>query len=399
VSFLQLGNLGPRTKKAITLLRGEARAVHSKALEELASAVEQHGDGPFDQVVNMIQKMIYRLMHEQTEEDEHKDWCDQALSKTQKSIDDKKDKVDELTAKVDDAIAQAASLLEDMNAADDMVAKIQAHVQEATEIRKIGKQQNALSIKDAEDAQTALANAIAVLKDHYKESGEVQKEAWEFIQSRRAGPVALSKSPATWDSSYTSVADPEKQPQGILAVLEQVTADFAQMESETAAQEASDKEIYDEDVKNCAIEKARRRKESEAKGEERKRQLEKQKTLELERKGVRGELEATHQYMKDLQPACVEAENNSTYEDRKAARASEIEALKSAQGLLQNAFEDTPEEPAEVADPSRNSSRSDEEPVEVADRNSTLVATPPEVQPRDGVQPGKFLRIRNFHRD
>mmetsp|Transcript_84341 Transcript_84341/g.219522 ORF Transcript_84341/g.219522 Transcript_84341/m.219522 type:complete len:740 (+) Transcript_84341:43-2262(+) len=333
VSLLQLSS--PRAERAVTLLRAEARAEHSKALEQIAVAVEKHGDGPFDQIVNMIQKMIFRLMHEQTEEDEHKDWCDQALSKTNASIVDKEGKIEELGAKIDDAVAQAQELLIDVQAADDMVGKITAHMKEATEIRQIGKRENALAIKDAEDAQTALANAIAVLKDHYKESGEVPKESWEFLQARRE-PVTLPEDPSTWSASYTAVADPVKQPGGILTLLMEVSADFAQMESDTAAQEASDKEIYDEDMKNCDVERARRTKESQVKSQERQRQLEKQKNYELERKGVASQLEATEQYLKDLQPACVTGD--STYVDRKAARAKEVEALKEAQGLLQNAF-------------------------------------------------------------
>merc|ERR1719230_189780 len=38
--------------------------------------------------------------------------------------------------------------------------------------------------------------------------------------------------------------------------------------------------------------------------------------------------------MKDLQPACVNGD--STYEDRKAARSKEIDALKEAQDILEN---------------------------------------------------------------
>jgi len=75
------------------------------------------------------------------------------------------------------------------------------------------------------------------------------------------------------------------------------------------------------------------------KGQERRRQLDKQKSLEMERKGVKGELEATEQYLKDLQPACVQGDGNSTYEARKANRTKEVEALKEAQQLLSSAFE------------------------------------------------------------
>merc|ERR1712227_344141 len=101
-----------------------------------------------------------------------------------------------------------------------MIADVVAFMKEATEIRQVGKKENAVALKDAKDAQTALTNAIAVLTAFYKESGEIKKEPWEFIQA----PVKLPKNPATWDSSYTGVADPKK-PGGIITLLETVMAD------------------------------------------------------------------------------------------------------------------------------------------------------------------------------
>ena len=48
--------------------------------------------------------------------------------------------------------------------------------------------------------------------------------------------------------------------------------------------------------------------------------------------------------MKDLEHGCVDGD--STYEDRKAARAKEIEALGKAQIILRDAFKDA-EKPKE----------------------------------------------------
>merc|ERR1719281_1107900 len=113
-----------------------------------------------------------------------------------------------------------------------MIRDVMGFMKEATEIRQTGKKENALAIKDAKDAQTSLTNAIAVLTAFYKESGEIAKEPWEFIQK----PVNLGKKPATWDSGYTGVADPDKQPGGIVSVLESVLADFEKMEADTKSQ-------------------------------------------------------------------------------------------------------------------------------------------------------------------
>merc|ERR1712232_656450 len=91
------------------------------------------------------------------------------------------------------------------------------------------------------------------------------------------------------------------------------------------------------------IEKAERAKESEVKNAERGRVVAKLEEMKSKRKHLEGELEAVNQYYKDLGPACYEGD--STYEERKAARTQEIDALKSAKETLNTAFDEaTPEE-------------------------------------------------------
>jgi len=333
VSFLQVASSDPKMK-AVIYLRQQAKVLHAKALDRLAQQVAAHLGDPFAQVTNMIEQMIFRLMAEQKDEDDHKNWCDKEISKTEKSIDDKEDKVEELSAKIEDAEGTVAELTEDIKDAQEKIAEIVAFMGEATDIRKEGKRENKLAIKDAQDAQAAVANAVAVLTDFYKSSGEIAKEPWEFIQRG----VDLPDSPDTWDSSYTGVSDPKSQPGGIVTVLEKTSEDFAKMEADTRAQEASDQEAFDEDMQENDIEKAKRSKEEEMKTNEKKRLVDKIGSLTKNKKHTSDELEATEQYEKDLQPACVEGD--SSYEDRKAARTQEIEALRTAQGILADAFKD-----------------------------------------------------------
>jgi len=331
LDFLQVDSTDPKMK-AVVYLRQKAASLHAKALERLAQEVQAHLGSPFDVINNDIQKMIFRLMAEQKDEDEHKHWCDLELEKTQVSIDDKQDKMDDLQAKIDDAEAKIGELTEEIKSADDMVAEIVTFMKEATEIREVGKKENELAIKDAQDSQEAVSNAIAVLTDFYKESGQIAKEPWEFLQKG----VELPEDPETWDSSYTAVSDPSAQPGGIITILEKCNEDFATMEADTKVQEASDQDAYDSDMQEHDIEKAKRSKESEMKSAEKKRLVEKAASMEKNRKHVSDEHEATVQYQKDLQPACVEGD--STYEDRKAARTDEIEALHNAQNILEEAF-------------------------------------------------------------
>merc|ERR1719316_860817 len=182
-------------------------------------------------------------------------------------IENKEEKLEVLEAKLEEAKADVQDLTEQIADAEAFIADIDAHVKESTEIREEGKSENAISLKDSEDAQKAVANAMSVLEEFYKESGQVKKEEWEFIQRG----VDLPEEPSTWDSGYTGVADPSAQPGGILTILEETAADFAKMEADTAAQEAMDQKAYEEDMKECTIEKARRSKEAEMKTAEKKR--------------------------------------------------------------------------------------------------------------------------------
>eukprot|EP00929_Paragymnodinium_shiwhaense_P007315 TRINITY_DN111236_c0_g1_i1.p1 TRINITY_DN111236_c0_g1~~TRINITY_DN111236_c0_g1_i1.p1 ORF type:complete len:725 (+),score=296.09 TRINITY_DN111236_c0_g1_i1:89-2263(+) len=322
-------------QRAIALLRHQAQSSHSKKFAQFADEIAAHLSGPFDDINNMIQKMIFRLMAEQKDEDEHKHWCDLETSSTNSSIEDKEGKIATLELKIEAHKAKAAALAEEVEAARDFAAKLETHIAEATEIRNEGKTENKKAIDDAKKAQDALAKATAVLEGFYKDSGMVKKEAWEFVQRQ---PVELPAEPSTWDASYTGVSDPANQPDGILTVLKTISADFAQMEADTMAQEEMDQKAYDDEMKTSKIEKARRAKEAEMKDAEKKRTLDKVAADESRLKSTNNELGAAEQYMKDLGPACLEGD--STYEARKADRDAEIAALKEAQVILADAFKE-----------------------------------------------------------
>jgi len=341
-SLMQVAANDPKMK-AVQLLRTAAIASHSQAMERLAQEVAMHLTGPFDEINNMIQKMIFRLMAEQKDEDDHKNWCDKELSESETSRDDKDEKMKELEAKIEEAKAKILKLTAAIEDANEMVQKITQHEEESTEIREVGKEENKVAIKDAQEAQQAVAQATSVLETFYKESGMIEKKSYELMQKE---PVKLPETPSTWEASYTGVTDPTEQPEGIIAVLKKVSADFAKMEAQTKAQEESDQSLFDEDMKSCAIEKARLIKESEMKGAEKKRLIERVAQMRATHKHVSDEHAAVVQYLKDLQHGCVDGD--STYEDRKAARAKEIEALGKAQIILRDAFKEKEEKAPET---------------------------------------------------
>lgn len=332
LSFLQTSE-DPR-QRAVQLLRKAAVTTHSRVLERLAQELSIAQGAAFDQVINMVQKMIYRLEDEQRDEDKHKMWCDQEIMKTNTSKSDKEDKIEELRLRIEKGKGKAQQLTMETKAAQDMLAQIAGFVAEATEIRQVGKQENAEALKDAQQAQDAIAQATSVLETFYKDTGMVAKESWEFVQA----PVQLPSEPSTWAASYTGVADPKSQPAGIVAVLQRIGSEFAAMEADTRAQEQTDQQDFEEQMKESKIETARRTQEVEMKTQEKKRLAESLDELAKSRKHLLAELEAVNQYLKDLEPACVAGD--STYEDRKSSRSEEILALKMTAEILGDAFKE-----------------------------------------------------------
>jgi len=262
------------------------------------------------------------------------------MSKTNASKTYKSEKITALSLKIEAGKASAEELATEITEANDMVATLTAHLAEAADIRAAGKEENAVAIKDAKAAQAAISKATAVLEAHYKETGMMAKEAWEFLESAAGQPVELPEEPSTWSAAYTGVADPAQQPGGVVTILKTISADFAKMEADTKAQEEVDQRAYDEEVKSCKIEKSRRSKQAEMKGQERARVLNKVASQEKSLKHIQDELSTVEQYLKDLAPACVEGD--STYEERKAARDAELSSLKEAQVILADAFKQAP---------------------------------------------------------
>jgi len=330
----------------VEFLRNKARVMKSHALDRLAQEIQAHANGPFDDMAHAMERMIWRLQQEQTEENEHKQWCDKELSKTSIAKNEKDDKLEAASEKLGLAKARIQQLTHEIAESEKMVADITDHFGQAEIVRQAGRKENMEAIADAELAQKALSNAIAVLNEFYKGSGMIPKEAWESLV--QISTTSLSGQPATWDAEYTgsklsagSVAefttDPAKQQNGIIGVLEEVSADFARMLADTKAQEEADKKDYAADISDSKIEQARRRQSVEVKDAEKKREIDKLAEMEGDVKHRQAEVSALVKYFEDLEHTCHGGE--STYEDRKEARQDEMSALKDAEKILRDGFE------------------------------------------------------------
>merc|ERR1719395_5428 len=245
--------------------------------------------------------------------------------------------MDQLSAEIENL----SNSIKDNNA---FVANTEAEIETAPRAEE--KAENTATIKDAQDAQTAISQAIAVLEDFYKSTGEVEKEAWEFVQLKVVRRMRQGEEPELWTGGEEGAYKGTSGGSDVIGLLTDIAADFASMEAAARADETTQQNEYDEWLTTAQIDKAQKMKDSEMKEARKGRLSEKLEAKTADHSHVTKELEATVQYEKDLQHACVDGD--STYADRKAARTQEITALKEAQKILENAFNEPEEEaPAE----------------------------------------------------
>jgi cell division septum initiation protein DivIVA len=316
-SFAQLRAESQRESQArvVQYLKSQASKLNSRVLSALAVRMS---DDPFVKVKKMIKDLIVRLMEEANEEAEHKGWCDTELSTNEQTRKEKTEAVETLHAEIDELEASISKLTEEITELTQAVADLDAAMAEATELRQEEKKTNAQTVSDSQDAQTAVAQALTVLKEFYAKAGE----ATALLQQQ---PVA----PEIFDSPYTGMASENG---GVIGMLEVIQSDFARLESDTKASEATSQKEYDSFMTDSKVDKEAKSTDIEHKTA--KKQDENQ-ALTVKKEDVEGtqkELDAALTYFDKLKPSCVDA--GVSYDDRVGRRKDEIESLQEALRIL-----------------------------------------------------------------
>merc|ERR1712061_565167 len=178
------------------------------------------------------------------------------------------------------------------------------------------KAENEQTIKDAGEAQTAVAQALTVLKEFYAKAGE----ATAFVQQAP---------PAIFDSPYQGM---QSENGGVIGMLEVIESDFARLEADTKASEATAQKEYDEFMTDSKVDKSEKSTDIEHKTAKKQDESQALTVKKADLEGTQKELDAALAYFDKLKPSCVDA--GVSYEDRVARRKEEIESLQEALKIL-----------------------------------------------------------------
>merc|ERR1712232_331718 len=312
-SFAQLrADLNVQAQARVAqFLRSRAKQLNSRVLSSVAARVS---DDPFKKVKKMIKDLITRLMEEANEEAEHKGWCDTELSTNEQTRKEKTEAVETLHAEIDQLEASIAKLTEDIKDLTQAVAELDAAMAKATKLRQEEKAKNTETIADAGAAQTAVAQALTVLKEFYAKAGEA---------------TALLQEPEIFDSPYKGM---QSENGGVVGMLEVIESDFARLEADTKAAEASAQKEYDTFMTDSKVDKAAKTTDIEHKEAKKQDQSQALVSKQEDREGTQKELDAALAYYDKLKPSCVDA--GVSYDDRVARRKEEIESLQEALKIL-----------------------------------------------------------------
>jgi len=316
-STMKTGSMG----RVHTFLQQRANRLNSQVLSMVAQSVAAD---PFKKVSKMIKDLIVKLMEEANEEAEHKGWCDSELSTNKQTRDSKTDEADTLKAEVEQLTADIAKLTEEIGELAGEVADLDSQIAKATADRDSEKAKNEQTLIDSKNAQQAVAQALAVLKDFYAKAAEATSLAQEDAESEAPqsfAQVSDSQEPYTGQSST-----------GVIGMLEVIESDFARLESDTAAAESESQRAFDDFMADSRKDKAVKTTDGKHKASTKQA---KESALASAKKDLRGtseELTAAMTYYEKLKPSCVDA--GQSYGERVQRRKEEIESLQEALKIL-----------------------------------------------------------------
>merc|ERR1740117_1910817 len=218
-------------------------------------------------------------------------------------------------------------------------------MKQATTLRQEEKARNAETVKDSEEALKAIEAATAVLKDFYEKASL----ATGFLQEDTERPtmgseewIALAnpnfkgtvdkghkKGMQTFGKSYTGQQD---EAGGVLAMLEVISADFANVMADTKAAETSSQTAYDEFMTESKKNRAMKDRKIDMDNADKAAAESKVQDDTKDLKGTQDELLAADRYYSKLVPQCFD--KGQTFEEKQASRQSEISSLKQALQIL-----------------------------------------------------------------
>merc|ERR1719172_147805 len=148
--FLQSDS--PRDR-VIALLKAKSDQLDSPVLAALATKAAAD---PFVKIKKLIQELIERLLQEAADEANHKGWCDKEFGKAKQLRSVKAEMVTKLNTALSENEAKRDKLDEEISKLTTELAELNAALSKTTKMRNEESEENAATIKEAEEGKAAV---------------------------------------------------------------------------------------------------------------------------------------------------------------------------------------------------------------------------------------------------
>lgn len=321
-AFVQIHseNANPLQLKVAAFLSEQAKKYKSQNLALMSAQV---GKDVFKKVKQMIKDLIQKLMEEGNSEIEQHGWCKTELSANERTRKEQTAATETLTANVDELnfkIESENTKISDLTAQNNQMAKDK---KEAADLRDEQSFENKMTIRDAQDGQEALKNAIKILAEFYEKAST----ATALTQKVNELPTP----PEAWSKPYKGMQDLAGG--GILGLLKVCLADFEQLESNTKATEDEQIKAHTEFNNKTDMDMTTNSKNIE---HAQARLAEAEKNLNSAKEDLATateQLAEANRYYEKLRPTCVDS--GESHKENVAKREEEIASLKDALKMLQ----------------------------------------------------------------
>jgi chromosome segregation ATPase len=306
--------------KVAAMLRQKARLFHSAVLS--AAAATSMGSDAIDGVIDNLKKLIQRIDEEQKTEKEHKDWCEEETSLSNKKVTDHSTIVDEQKGVIADLGEVIKEKEIDLDSNEEDIQDEEDNFEAQTEIRKEEKEEFEEDLQDHLDAIQALNEAIEILANFYSKK---KAASAAMLQVRPSKVTFLQRGMHTGRPSGGKVVD----------MMSDTRQEFEQAKDHLQKEE-------EEAVKDFQEVKQRHLKVSSDLAAQRNQLTVEKQTAEMQLDSAKhdmqtnqNEVDAANNYLKQLGLSCYPLIMH--FDERTKLRKEEKDAIKDAIKVLRSA--------------------------------------------------------------
>jgi len=312
---------------AAKVLQKAAARTGSKALANMAEHAKLDA---FTVVTGEIDKMVGALKEEMAAESEHRDFCNDEISKNVASQKETEDTLGDLEAEMESLDADIDTLKKQIATLTEQSTEMKVQIKKASEDREGENQVFQQTVADQRATKAILTRALHRLEEVYADKTETTTTTPNPMAGGAGQYISLlQKQPAapTYEKNENSG--------GVMGMLQGIIGDAERVESESVAAEQDAQAAYQSFVADTskALNAATRsisKKEEELASKEAARV-----SAASSNKAKEVELTGLKKYNSELHSSCDYVVKN--YSIRQEARGQEIDALGQAKAILQGA--------------------------------------------------------------